>query len=262
MITLKGPFALGFDSNNKPVSYTHLWRDDLLSDTLKASGSAVNDSIGTIETKRVVSYVNLWAHNYFHFVTECLASLIMMNRHTFDNVLIVPHPSKYIVEGLLAIGLNTKAKMWGGQATGFTDLVEPYQARYYGYSTPESLRALRDWLLGDGGRVRKIYVSREDAFTRRVFEEKVPPTYLKAVSSSLSFMHQVSLFSGAQVIAGPHGAGLTNMIWAPKGCNIIEFFGTYENDCFEKLAETLGHHYTKVPCAEKDGEIVIESGAL
>jgi capsular polysaccharide biosynthesis protein len=38
----------------------------------------------------------------------------------------------------------------------------------------------------------------------------------------LSFYEQISIFSKAEIIAGPHGAGLANMIVAPKDARVLE----------------------------------------
>ncbi|HUA51661.1 MAG TPA: glycosyltransferase family 61 protein, partial [Candidatus Sulfotelmatobacter sp.] len=70
---------------------------------------------------------------------------------------------------------------------------------------------------------------------------------------ALGFVDQVKLFAAASVIAGPHGAGLANMVFAPPGTPVVELIGprfaasggkiaaTYET-----LAATLGHRLTRV----------------
>ena len=34
---------------------------------------------------------------------------------------------------------------------------------------------------------------------------------------------QLDLFQNIEIMLGPHGAGLTNMLWAPNGTSVIEF---------------------------------------
>ena len=40
----------------------------------------------------------------------------------------------------------------------------------------------------------------------------------------LSFHEQIQLFSHAEAVVGPHGAGLANLCFAPEGCKVLEFF--------------------------------------
>ena len=70
---------------------------------------------------------------------------------------------------------------------------------------------------------------------------------------NLPFSEQVRLFSQASVIAGPHGAGFTNMVFAPDDARIIEFMGPgYDSDKrggstpFLKLAAITGQKFIRV----------------
>jgi capsular polysaccharide biosynthesis protein len=40
---------------------------------------------------------------------------------------------------------------------------------------------------------------------------------------SMTFREQVTLVSGAEIILGMHGAGMTNMIFMPEGRKVVEF---------------------------------------
>ena len=40
----------------------------------------------------------------------------------------------------------------------------------------------------------------------------------------LSFLQQVELFSQADAVAGPHGAGMTDLLFAPRGIPVLEMF--------------------------------------
>lgn len=60
---------------------------------------------------------------------------------------------------------------------------------------------------------------------------------------------QIELFRDAVVIAGPHGAAFTNMVWAPQGARILEMVPTTFNVAYyENLSASIGHHYTKILC--------------
>jgi hypothetical protein len=69
----------------------------------------------------------------------------------------------------------------------------------------------------------------------------------------LPFADAVKLFGRATVVAGPHGSGFTNMIWAPRGTVIIEFLPYAKSrpqdfmDLYDAMAAALGHRYCAVP---------------
>ena len=251
MIILKGTYALGFDENGNPVDFTHLWREDVLHTTLMQMGSEVLlPPLGVVHTP-TVSYVNIWSNNYFHFVTECLGSVILTDPKSYENILVQGRVPTFIREGLGALRLGSRITSWSGTPQKYTNLVPPYQPRRQGYSLPKDLSLLQRLMQNSQviGAPEQVYISREDAMERRIVNEnEIPLKYKKVVCSSLTFTQQVRAFSNAKVIVGPHGAGMTNMIWAPPGCRVIEFFGSYTNECFEKLASTLGHEYVGIKC--------------
>ena len=58
----------------------------------------------------------------------------------------------------------------------------------------------------------------------------------------------VNIFRTAQVIFGPHGAGLSNMIFAPQNASVLEFsMKPHCNRCFGFMAMALGMDYWLVP---------------
>jgi Glycosyltransferase 61 len=77
---------------------------------------------------------------------------------------------------------------------------------------------------------RRIYVSRRDTRRRRVANEaELLPILARygfevVAPGTSSFRDQVALFASAEAIAGPHGAGLTNILFAPKSAKLVEFF--------------------------------------
>ncbi len=61
-------------------------------------------------------------------------------------------------------------------------------------------------------------------------------------SGAIAFDDQVRVFSQASVILAPHGAGLTNSIWARPGAVVAEFMPTGLNDVGYRFLAPMGGH--------------------
>ena len=64
---------------------------------------------------------------------------------------------------------------------------------------------------------------------------------------SMDWADQVAAFQRATVVVGPHGAGLSNLVFTPPGATVIELtLGLHYNRCFEWICHVVGHAYSKV----------------
>jgi capsular polysaccharide biosynthesis protein len=60
----------------------------------------------------------------------------------------------------------------------------------------------------------------------------------------LNFREQVELFSQAAFIAGAHGAGHANVLFAPPGCKVLDLFEpVYVNSCYWTMSLASQHDY-------------------
>ena len=61
------------------------------------------------------------------------------------------------------------------------------------------------------------------------------------IDANLTMQNQLDIFRNTKIIFGPHGAGLTNMLWAPDGTSVIEFpLDPHVSRLFGQLAEMIG----------------------
>jgi capsular polysaccharide biosynthesis protein len=80
-----------------------------------------------------------------------------------------------------------------------------------------------------GTAFRRLYVSRRDAAFRRVLnEDKLMPIlraygFEEVVMSKLSVGEQAKVFSEAEIVMGPNGSALANLVFAHPSCHVIEF---------------------------------------
>jgi capsular polysaccharide biosynthesis protein len=100
---------------------------------------------------------------------------------------------------------------------------------------------------------RRIYVSRGDTPRRRIANEReILPILSKhgfeiIAPGTLGFRDQVALFSSAEVVAGAHGAGLTNILFAPESAKVLEIFPVSRlKNTYFLLSLSLGQTYRAV----------------
>lgn len=136
----------------------------------------------------------------------------------------------------------------------------PYRNRGYGFpGSPNNLRWIRNRMLsnisvGEQSFSSHIYVSRTDANRRRIRNETelvdalAEFGFVKYVLSDLSFTDQIRLFADASVVVGPHGAGLTNVLYSTD-IDVVELLtGVGASEHFFVLANELNHSYEFVLC--------------
>jgi hypothetical protein len=109
------------------------------------------------------------------------------------------------------------------------------------------------------GTKRRIYISRSKASYRKVLNEDEVMVLLAKYRfdshcmEDLTVRTQMQLFSQAEMIIGPHGAGLINMSWCQNSVTICELFSeSYHDSSFRLQATVLGHDYHYIVCKTPD----------
>ena len=108
-----------------------------------------------------------------------------------------------------------------------------------------------------------VYISRKNAERRKLINEAELQPVLSNLQfetiycEDLSLQEQVRLFSQTKVLVSNHGAGLTNMMFMPKGGIVLEL--RYDNDqhnnCYYSLASALGIDYYYQQCLPVNSEL-------
>jgi len=116
-----------------------------------------------------------------------------------------------------------------------------------------------------GKNSKRLVVSRGSSTTRRWLNENKCMESLNTLDfklidpSKLSLDQQVDAFSNADIILGPHGAGLTNIMFCNPRTKVIEIRaqeqgGEYSSaTCYEELSSIFGvkHHIFHCPSIER-----------
>ena len=147
-----------------------------------------------------------------------------------------------------------------------TEAVEPasdpateprsYDLRQPGPSVIEAIRVLRTGIRPTAATdpPEYVYISRRgtESFRHLRNEDDVEAVMMRlgfvvVRTEDLSFDEQVATFARARVIAGPHGAGLNNAIFAPAGCLVLDICAnSWPNSWFVRLTQLFGHNYLPV----------------
>lgn len=176
-------------------------------------------------------------NNYFHFLTDALGQLHWRDRVPGLNkakmvVSGYPKPAEALLPFMGAAQAAAGLKASDMQPTDGTLLFcrkVIFPKRDTGMS-PWKAQHLRK-VFGVEGRPRgrkRLYVARGAAPRRRVLNEAAVERLLAQYDfvsinpGALRFEEQVALFSEAEVVVGPHGAGLTNCVFMAPGGAVIE----------------------------------------
>jgi hypothetical protein len=201
--------------------------------------------------------------NYYHWMTECLPRLCVARELPEVPILLPAGLSAWQRESLAAMGV-APARMLelGGACYQAERLYFPSYAGHTGNVSSWALDAMRQKLCGEA-RVKagtRLYVARGDASHRRISNEAEIARALEAhgfvavEGRHLSFGEQARLFAEAEVIVGAHGAGLTNLMFAPEGATVIEVIDPrHPIACYYALSASLGQRYWFV-AAENESE--------
>lgn len=120
---------------------------------------------------------------------------------------------------------------------------------------PGLLRPVREAMVPPSLRPhRRVFISREGARARRLRGEEALRPELEARGfemvrmETLDFPAQVRLMAETAVLAAPHGAGLTNMMFCPEGAQVLEIADpAYPNPNFYALACAMRLGYRTAP---------------
>ena len=197
--------------------------------------------------------------NYFHWHIDCLTAVIAgCSKHPVSSIL-CPRLSRWQRASMHHLGIaenqiiqsveplvTVDELIWASPLTRdqflMTDAVLEVFSRIQHSVHQDSIKAVPE--------AEKIYVARVDANARKLLNEDNLIAALKVkgykiiVPSELTYEEQVGAFSRAKIIVGLHCAGLTNIGFAPRDCQIIEIFpDIYLNTGFYGIVQVTKQPY-------------------
>lgn len=199
------------------------------------------------------------SQNYYHWMFDVLIRVVLLRRSgmKIDRYVISRRKhQRFQDETLAAMGIPPDKVIDCTEGTHIRAkmLVVPSMAGYMGNPPRWLCRAFRQLMVEGPAPAAagydRIFISREDVNYRRVEHEDDLLDVLegygfrKVVLDRMSVLEQAALFSSAQVIVSPHGAGLANLVFCRPGTKLLELFAPeYVNACYWSLCEKAGIDY-------------------
>lgn len=197
------------------------------------------------------------AANYYHWNIDVISRLSVLPAAYVDDVFLVP-PMRFRFQWDLLEAVARQRPMRvqaveAGELVEVDDLVlvpnvgefgrapRPEQFDVFKAMTPKG-HGTRPW--------RRLYVSRLHAHHRRLINEPELIDLLRAAGyeildcETMPLAEQVQRFAEATHIVGPHGAGLTNIVYAPSSAALCELqMDLNVNWLFRRIGNLKGIRY-------------------
>lgn len=228
------------------------------------------------------------ANAYFHWNCDYLTRLQQLFEYveevgTYPTVLIPSDPPTWIVSSLRLLGYPPEhIHEWEGGIASVDTLVLPSSRRVHcpglwhseaDHYDPRAISWLADNFRSSSPPEatqdvpKTVVISREDAPDRRLLNEDEVMDKLRdynpesVILSNHSLSDQIALFRDADLVIGPHGAGLTNLIHS-ESTAILEIYGAKHNGLFYSLAVGQGLPYSCIRAQDVEGDLMVEPNVV
>jgi capsular polysaccharide biosynthesis protein len=185
--------------------------------------------------KRFLLITDEWTSNYYHWHTYALKKLLILQEAGLDKDSILFLPRKYqkyafVIPSLEKFGIKKSQIVFLRRKSNIKvaelAIVESPQIH------PEIFRKMKKTLTKKVKTApyfgERIYISREGQVLRVVENEMEMVQLLqkygfrKVVADRFSYEEQITIFSKAKYLIGPHGAGFTNLLFVSDNSSILE----------------------------------------
>lgn len=209
--------------------------------------------------------------NYYHWICESIFRLWLVRRRLDKLVLALP---EYHLEADFVAGSLEPFKIKRIYAIPYEKSIiarriclpqiKPVCDSYNGLHIRQVSSFYRNYVQYEKKinmpRVDKLYISRGLAPRRQILNEPEIIDVLHRYGFTVfypekaSFLEQVAIFSSVKYLVGMHGSGLTNLLFMPKGANVLELHKNRTNDLdhpsplFWYMAAALGICYYRQSC--------------
>lgn len=223
-------------------------------------------SLNPVTVDNAVHLISQWSNtNYWHWFSSSLTRLYATENFPDDTKYIINGHSRFVDGSLNVIGVNLKncIDMSRISCVFCKNLYLPSMMNDFNKEGFIFIRNKIKSLITPKNNSKRIYISRVGK--RVVNNEKEVSKFLFNMGfqmvrcENLSFEDQVKTFYDAEIVVAPHGAGLTNAMFAADNAKILELRNPqYFGRCYYYLSRHLGYDYWtllgngKVPESSKE----------
>jgi hypothetical protein len=224
------------------------------------------DPLLRINTQSIVTASTSTPYNYYHFLTDYILPFLTLENNRKKELYLPFRPTDWQIDVLSEFSIKYQHASF--QANSFFSTIEVIPSMFANaspYKDPTNNRfnlnmisKLRVKLLNtNSSKKYKIYCSRV-GFPRDLKYSKLVEDLFRSRgfiiynANYMGFKQAKNIFSNSKMIVGTHGAALTNLIFAPRECKVIEFVPTkFKGDressfVFKDLAVASNLHYKRV----------------
>lgn len=216
-----------------------------------------------------------WTKNYYHWITQALPRLLLVKKLNINFTLLLPedHDSNFHKRTLEILGIHNWVSL--NRSRNYfkmAGLIYPSHDIQIGDYSDILIKELASCFMkpNEVENTKLLFIHRASKESRRILnEEAVLNTFtsfgFKVVElEGMSFDEQIELLSRSSIIAGVHGAGLTNMIFMPEGGKVFELTTRLEGDQYYyfTLSNALNHTYYYQLCLSDDHKKTIQRANL
>jgi capsular polysaccharide biosynthesis protein len=209
---------------------------------------------------QVCPLIGIGAINFFHWMVEQLPRALFAEQMGYTGRYVVPVSGAFVGDSLALIGITADRLIaydgkhpFGAEEMLFIEpfsreFVVPYAALYQALSERIISTIKNQPLAPETDLPKRIYISRSKERVVRNELELLPLLQRFGIYpfnfDHLTLPQQIRLTSQAELVMGPHGAGLTHALFMPHNSTIIEMFSpNFVNHCFLGLARLRGVRY-------------------
>lgn len=207
--------------------------------------------------------------NYYHWMLECLARAAGASAETLDGVrrVLVPMPrSEFHLASIAYSGLAAGRSLRyvaPSETLRASEVIAPWSVT--GYHRPHPcivpfFQRMRDAApRRDETWPKLLYIDRRGGDQRPLVNEDelvaalVARGFVPVRLETHPLADQIALFANAEMIVAPHGAGLTNLIFARPGTKVLELLmDGWVNWCFRHIAALFALRYDCILGRQRD----------
>jgi capsular polysaccharide biosynthesis protein len=218
-----------------------------------------------------------WTLNYYHWMTQALPRLLLALKTQTSFTLLLPksHCAEFHVKSLKLLGVNNWINFEVDKIYyKVHNLIYPSHDIQIGDYHDDLINEL-SLALKKGSIAKRegnyLFIQRASKSGRQIINEnEVLGAFLsrgfEVVNfENLSFEQQGIVAAEASILAGVHGAGLTNMLFMKRGSKILELTSVLNGEqyYYYTLSNALGHDYYYQECKpELEGKTIQETNFI